>query len=62
MALSQEQVRPVERAEEVAAHHAVMLDNVKELMAGRMKENCEHKWIRLNSSVLYSPSLNRVTG
>ena len=34
---------------------AVMFDNAKELMAGRMKEYCEHKGIRINSSTPYLP-------
>src|SRR5258706_5322370 len=40
---------------------AVMFDNAKELVAGRMKEYCKQKGIRINSSVLYSPSSNGVT-
>ena len=39
---------------------AFMFDNAKELVAGRMKEYCEHKGIRINSSVPYSPSSNGV--
>ena len=39
---------------------AVMFDNAKELVAGRMKEYCEHKGIRIGSSVPYSPSSNGV--
>ena len=38
---------------------AVMFDNAKELIAGRMKEYCEHKGIPINSSP-YSPSSNGV--
>jgi hypothetical protein len=39
---------------------AVMFDNAKEPVAGRMKEYCEHKGIQINSLVAYSPSSNRV--
>jgi len=39
---------------------AVMFDNAKELVAGRMREYCEQKGIRINSSVPYSPSSNGV--
>ena len=40
---------------------AIMFDNAKELVAGRMKEYCEHKGIQINSSVPYSLSSNGVT-
>ena len=39
---------------------AVMFDNAKEFVEGRMREYCEHKGIRINSSVPYSPSSNGV--
>lgn len=39
---------------------AVMFDNAKEFVAGRMKEYCDQKGIRINSSVPYSPSSNGV--
>ena len=41
---------------------AVIFDNAKELVAGRMREYCEHKGIRIriDSSVPYPPSSNRV--
>lgn len=39
---------------------AVMFDNTKELLAGRMREYCEHKGVRINSWVPYSPSSNGV--
>jgi len=39
---------------------AVMFDNAKELVAGKMKEYCKWKGIRINSSVPYSPSSNGV--
>ena len=35
---------------------AVMFDNAKEFVAGRMKEFCDQKGIHINSSVPYSPS------
>ena len=37
-----------------------MFDNTKELLAGRMKEYCEHKGMWINTSVSYSPSSNGV--
>jgi len=39
----------------------VIFDNAKELVAGRMKELCDKRDIRIISSVLYSPSLNSIT-
>src|SRR5258706_5719515 len=39
---------------------AVMFDNAREFVAGRMKEFCDQKGICINSSVPYSPSSNRV--
>jgi len=39
----------------------VIFDNAKELVAGRMKELCDERDIRIISSVPYSPSLNSVT-
>ena len=33
----------------------VMFDDAKELVAGRMKEYCEHKGIWIDSSIPYSP-------
>ena len=38
----------------------VMFDNAKELVTGRMKEYYEHKGIRINSSVPYSPLSNGI--
>jgi len=38
----------------------VIFDNAKELVAGRMKELCNKRGIRIISSVPYSPSLNSV--
>ena len=35
---------------------AIMFDDAKELVARRLREYCEHKGIRVNSSVQYSPS------
>ena len=43
-----------------SAAKAVMFDDVKELVAGRMREYCEHKGLRVNASVQCSPSSNRV--
>ena len=40
---------------------ADMFDNMRELVAGMMKEYYEHKGIWVNSSVPYSLSSNRVT-
>ena len=39
---------------------AIMFDNARELVLGRMKEYYEQKGICINSSVLYSPSSNRI--
>jgi len=39
----------------------VMFDHAKELVAGRMKELCDERDIRIISSVPYSPSSNSVT-
>ena len=39
---------------------AVMFDDAGELVAGRMWESGEHKGIRINSSVPYSPWSNGV--
>ena len=39
----------------------VMFDDAEELMAGRMRDYCEHKGIWINSSVPYSPPLNGAT-
>ena len=39
---------------------AVMFDNARELILGRMKEYCEQKGIHINSSVPYSPSSNGI--
>ena len=38
----------------------VMFDDEKELVAERMRGYCEHKGIRVNSSVQYSPLANGV--
>jgi len=38
----------------------VMFDNAKELVAGRTKELCDERGIRIISSVPYSPSSNGV--
>ena len=39
---------------------AVMFNNARELVLGRMKEYCEQKGIHINSSVPYSPSSNGI--
>jgi len=39
----------------------VIFDNAKELVAGRMKELCDERGIRIILSVPYSPSSNSVT-
>ena len=39
---------------------AVMFDNAREFIAGRMKEFCDQKGIRINSSIPYSPSSNGI--
>ena len=38
---------------------AIMFNNVKEFVQGRMREYCDQKGIHINSSVLYSPSSNK---
>ena len=38
----------------------VMFDNVKELVAGQMKELCDKRGIQIISLVLYSPSPNSI--
>ena len=38
----------------------VMFDNAKELVAGRMKELCDERGIRIITPVPYSPSSNGV--
>ncbi len=39
---------------------AIMFNNAREFIAGRMKEFCDQKGIHINSSIPYSPSSNRV--